>query len=77
MKKYKHEIKRVEWIDSKVMDLYQVNEEDDLTPTKIESVGFVVKEDSEYIVLAREKVSDDWRGVIVIPNVSILKIYDL
>jgi hypothetical protein len=49
---------------------------EDFTVAIVESVGFVISENSEQIVLAGDIVDDDVRRVIVIPkeNIEVLKL---
>lgn len=62
----------VEWVDSRVLELYQVSDDELPTPCTVRSVGWLVKSTSEYLAIARERIDDDWRGVLVIPRVSIV-----
>lgn len=45
----------------------------DFSVCVIESVGFVIQEDKEKIVLAGDLVDDEFRRVIVIPKENIIK----
>ena len=63
-------IKKVKWRDSKLY-ITQVGDED-FTPCIIESVGFVLEEDKNKIVLVGDLVDDEYRRVIVIPRENIL-----
>ena len=63
----------VEWVDSSMLH----EQSDDLpTPTRIISVGWLAKEDEEYIVVVRDWHQDPqsykWRGACAIPRRSII-----
>lgn len=64
-------IKKIRWVDSNHSP-HQMSEDELLEPVEIISVGFLVKETKDYVVLARELIEDDYRGVIAIPKVCIL-----
>jgi hypothetical protein len=65
-------IRIVHWIDSSLQN-DQVNKEDFPKPVTVTSVGFVIEENSEYLTLARDDMSDgEYRGLCCIPKVSIL-----
>lgn len=59
----------VTYIDSA---LIEVQTSEIAMPKKIIATGFLIKETSEYITLAREIVGDEYRGQISIPKVSII-----
>ena len=62
----------VKWIDSSLQN-GQVDKEDFPKPVIILSVGFVIEETPEYIVLARDDMgNNDYRGLCAIPSVCIL-----
>ena len=64
--------KIVKWRDSR-MYITQCERECDFDVCVITSVGFVIEEDEEKIVLAGDLVDDDIRRVIVIPKENIVK----
>jgi hypothetical protein len=64
-------IKRIKWRDS-AMHITQEPKDADWTVCVIESVGFVIYEDDEKIVLAGDLVDDDVRRAIVIPKENIV-----
>lgn len=61
----------VAWEDSHVYELYQMAQDALPTPTMIHTIGFVVRDDETHMVLARERIGPDWRGVIAIPASAI------
>jgi hypothetical protein len=63
--------KVIKWRDS-TMHLTQESKDTDWSVCVIESVGFVIHEDKEKIVLAGDLVDDDVRRVIVIPKENII-----
>jgi hypothetical protein len=63
-------IVQVEWIDSK-MYFEQVSEGGIEAPCIVTSVGYLVKDDPDWIAIARESIDGEWRGVIAIPMVAI------
>lgn len=66
-------IRVVEWIDSSLQN-GQVDKDDFPKPARITSVGFVVEETDDYIVLARDDMNHDgdYRGLCAIPKVATL-----
>ena len=60
-------IKQVKWRDSRVY-LEQCPIDSDFEICEIKSVGYVIEESDKHIVLAREVLEDDARGLIVIPK---------
>jgi predicted transcriptional regulator len=71
-------IKLIEWRDSNIYS-GQLSEEDTFEVAIIKTVGFIVKDAHKdgYLVVAREKVDEEYRGVIVIPQENIRKISNL
>ena len=65
-------IKTIKWRDSK-MYIYQEPTDTDWSVCEITSIGFVLEEDKEKIVLAGDIVGDEVRRVIVIPKENIIK----
>lgn len=64
-------IRKIKWRDSR---MYIVQEPmQDFSVCVIESVGFVIKETKDIIVLAGDLVDDEFRRVIVIPKENIVK----
>lgn len=63
--------KVVKWRDSNIY-LTQCHREDDFEVEVITSVGFLVSETKDQIVLAGDSLGDDVRRVIVIPKENII-----
>ncbi len=63
--------KTIKWRDSR-MFITQCERDDDFSVCEITSVGFVIEEDNDKIVLAGDLVDDDLRRVIVIPKENII-----
>ena len=72
MNKNNLKVKQVRWRDSKLY-ITQEEKEIDWSICIIESIGFLVKEDKDKIVLAGDIVEGDVRRVIVIPRENIMK----
>lgn len=66
-------IRRIRWRDSRLMILQDTQDSPEYTVAIIESVGFVIQEDKDKIVLAGDIVEEDARRVIVIPKENIIK----
>lgn len=68
-------ISHIKWRDSRMFIHQEPRDCDDFNVAIVESVGFVISENSEQIVLAGDIVDDDVRRVIVIPkeNIEVLK----
>ena len=64
-------IVRIKYIDSCI-----ISEQTDVIakPTKIDAIGFLVKETKDYITIARERIRGEWRGQVSIPKVAILNV---
>lgn len=67
------EVRTVRWIDSSLQN-GQVDASDFPKPFVITSVGFVVRETDEYLVLARDDMGHDgdFRGLCAIPKVAVI-----
>jgi len=65
-----HALAYVTWVDSSIME-GQIGRADLPTPTEIYSVGFIVDETDDYVTLARERMDDDYRGLVSIPTVAV------
>ena len=65
-------ILKVKWRDSK-MYITQCSREDEFEVCEIISIGVLVEENKDKIVLAGDLVDDDIRRVIVIPKENIIK----
>ena len=64
----------VRWIDSAIAPNWQDRDLEDYKPIKVKTVGYVVREDEEVIVLAQGIADNgDFLNVVIIPKVSILK----
>lgn len=64
-------VKRIKWRDSQ-MYIHQEPKDEPFNICIIESVGFVLSEDKEKIVLAGDLVGEDVRRVIAIPKENII-----
>ena len=64
-------IKTIKWRDSRLY-ITQESVDSDWQPCIITSVGFVLEEDSDKIVLAGDLADDDVRRVLVIPKENIV-----
>jgi hypothetical protein len=64
-------VKRVRWRDSRLM-IHQEPPDADFSVCIIDSVGFVLHEDKDRIVLAGDLVEDDVRRVISIPRENVI-----
>ena len=64
------------WRDSCVVPQEEITTDEAPVPCYMQTIGFIVKEDSDCICLAREMVGHTplitWRGVITIPKFAIL-----
>ena len=65
-------IKTIKWRDSK-MFITQCGKDEEFTPCVITSVGFILKETKEEIVLVGDLVDNEYRRVIVIPKENVIK----
>jgi hypothetical protein len=54
------------------MEPSQVCEGELPKPSRVDSVGYVVEENKDYVTLAREIMGRDWRGLICIPQCCVL-----
>lgn len=65
-------IRVVRWIDSSIQN-GQVDKDDFPKPETITSVGFVVEDTNEYVVLSRDDMAHegDYRGLVAIPRVAV------
>lgn len=66
------ELRIVKWLDSSLQN-GQVDATEFPEPCLITSVGFVVKETDDYIVLARDDMGHDgdFRGLCAIPKLAV------
>lgn len=66
------DIKVVRWVDSSLQN-GQVDREDFPMPVVITSVGFVVRDEYDHIVLARDDMGHDgdYRGLVAIPKIAV------
>lgn len=65
-----HALTYIAWIDSIVIE-GQVGRDELPTPIEIYSVSFVVDETDDYVTLARERMDDDYCGLVSIPTVAV------
>lgn len=62
----------LKWIDSSLQN-GQVDKSEFPKPMIVESVGFIVEETEDYVVLSRDDMGDgDFRGLCAIPKIAIL-----
>lgn len=66
------EIQEIRWVDSSLQN-GQVDRHDFPKPVVITSVGFVVEETEDYIVIARDDMGHDgdYRGLCAIPKTAV------
>lgn len=70
------EIKIIEWIDSSLQN-GQVDKENFPKPVKVQSVGFIVEDSFDCVVLARDDMGNgDYRGLVAIPRFAIVEFQD-
>ncbi len=62
----------IKWRDSRKY-LEQLPKDENFDVCVITSIGFIVSEDKQKIVLAQDIIDEDVRGIIVIPKENILK----
>jgi hypothetical protein len=68
-----NKISIIEWIDSSIQNS-EVGSSEFPKPVTILSVGFIVKEMSNYIVLARDDMGEGtFRGLLAIPKIVIVQ----
>ena len=76
-----NEMVRVTWIDAQMLDVGCIQQEElpDLKPIDGDVLGFLVHEDKERIVIAREKWKEagTCKYLLVIPKCSVVKITKL
>jgi hypothetical protein len=65
-------IYKIVWTDSNIINV-QTDDAISLQPAEIESVGFLIFEDSKRIVISRDRIGLEDRGVLCIPKVNVLK----
>lgn len=65
-------IKKIKWRDSQMFN-GQWTKDDKFDVAIVESLGFLVEETKEHIVLAGDLIDTDYRRVIVIPKENIIK----
>ena len=64
-------VKTIKWRDSRMHIIQEPMQE--FSVCVIKSVGFVIKETKDIVVLAGDLVDDEFRRVIVIPKENIIK----
>lgn len=64
------DIYKITWRDSSILN-EQGSNDCEFEVSIIESVGFLLKEDSNRIVITRDLIDDDSRGVLIIPKENI------
>lgn len=67
---------KIRWLDSNRYT-YQMGQDEKTDTCVIETVGFLVREQTDAYVLAQDDIEGDIRGVIVIPKVNVLKVTKL
>jgi len=66
-------IKKVKWRDSQIYS-YEEKINEKRSVAIIESVGFVIEDTKDYIILTRDYLNEETvRGTIVIPKENIIK----
>lgn len=66
-------IAHITWTDSHRYT-YQMENDEPVHFVTIETIGWLVKQDKNQVVLAQDDIEGDIRGVIVIPRENIIKI---
>jgi len=61
----------VTWRDSHRYT-YQMEKDEEVSVTEIKTVGWLVSDNTNQVVLAQDDIEDDIRGVIVIPRENII-----
>lgn len=64
---------KVTWRDSRRYT-YQMEATEDFSVCEIETIGFLVKETKQFVVLCQDSIDEDVRGVICIPRENIIRI---
>lgn len=64
----------VKWRDSNIFNEQWGEDEEEFEVSEITSIGFLIKDEKDRIVIAREKVGEDWRGIIAIPRENIISL---
>lgn len=67
---------KIRWSDSRRY-VYQMEATEETSTCIIESVGFLVKEQTDSYVLAQDDIEEEIRGVLVIPRVNVIKVTKL
>lgn len=65
--------KVITWIDSNIFPEQQ-SIDGEFETAKIISVGFLVKEDDDCIVIASDLIGKDIRRVLIIPKINVLSV---
>ena len=73
----KQKIVAVTWRDSRLHRTQVSLDEIHDGPCVILSVGIVVRRNKDSLTIAMERIEDDWRGVVIIPNECIVKVKTL
>mgnify|MGYP003642109109 FL=1 len=55
----------------------QVSTDSDFSVCEIESIGFLVSEGDDYVVLCRDAIEEECRGVVVIPRENIISMRNI
>jgi hypothetical protein len=67
-------IAEVYWRDSR-MFITQCGKDEDFSVCDMHSVGFVISQDEDKIVLTGDLVDDEYRRVLIIPKENIVNLY--
>ena len=62
---------KVIWRDSNLWN--EQTDESSFYVENITSIGFVIQKNDDRIVLARDKIGTEWRGVLAIPKENIME----
>ena len=67
----------VEWVDAVFHDLWEPLEDSDPEDMKVQSVGWIAKKTSEYMVIVPHQHCAQVRGGMTIPSKAIVRIEKL
>lgn len=68
----------VKWRDSRMYATPQMGEDEMHDGVcVVRSVGILVRERKRHIVIARDRIGGEWRGVLAIPRENIVKMVEI
>lgn len=67
---------KVTWRDSHRY-MYQMDPEDEVSTTEIQTVGWLVRKQNKDLVIAQDYIEGDIRGVMVIPHENVIEMETL